>query len=319
MEILVVGDVMLDWDNIAKVSRISPEAPVLVADVQEEYFRLGGAANVSNNLHDIGCNVSICGVIGEDYFGEVLEQKIGEKNIDFCLLKEKNKRTIVKQRFLSNNNIHLFRGDREDRGVISEENRENVLNYIQHKIKHGIDAIVIADYAKGFIGEYLSDFLNSVDIPIFADLKPNNIHMFNNLIAITPNKKEAFEYFKMENAHIQNDNQCSLKQMAELLNEKSQNVIITLGENGVYLMNDEYDGVFINTIVNTNGYNVVDTCGCGDVITAIFAYAYLDDGPSIYNAIQIANIAAGITVKDVGVSSISDMDYNAIKDDILRN
>ena len=52
--ILVVGDVMMDRFVWGKVSRISPEAPVPVVVVDREDCRLGGAANVVNNIDGLG-------------------------------------------------------------------------------------------------------------------------------------------------------------------------------------------------------------------------------------------------------------------------
>ena len=52
--ITVVGDVMLDRFLIGRVSRMSPEAPVPVVVFDHEEFRLGGAANVANNLRELG-------------------------------------------------------------------------------------------------------------------------------------------------------------------------------------------------------------------------------------------------------------------------
>ena len=49
-KIAVIGDIMLDRYIWGKVARISPEAPVPVVEVQEESMRLGGAANVANNI-----------------------------------------------------------------------------------------------------------------------------------------------------------------------------------------------------------------------------------------------------------------------------
>ena len=71
-EIAVIGDLMLDryfWGN---VSRISPEAPVPVVDVESETFHLGGAANVAQNLKSLGLNPLLCGVVGNDNSGRML-------------------------------------------------------------------------------------------------------------------------------------------------------------------------------------------------------------------------------------------------------
>src|SRR4051794_41762126 len=64
--VLVVGDLMLDHFVIGRVDRISPEAPVPVVQFHHESFRLGGAANVANNVAALGGRVEIAGLVGND-------------------------------------------------------------------------------------------------------------------------------------------------------------------------------------------------------------------------------------------------------------
>ncbi len=64
--LLVVGDVMLDEFVWGKVSRISPEAPVPVVEVQRESSYPGGAANVARNLREFCATVHISGLVGQD-------------------------------------------------------------------------------------------------------------------------------------------------------------------------------------------------------------------------------------------------------------
>ena len=64
--VLVVGDVMVDHFIWGNVSRISPEAPVPVVDVQKDSILLGGCANVLNNIYAMGGKVYVAGVIGAD-------------------------------------------------------------------------------------------------------------------------------------------------------------------------------------------------------------------------------------------------------------
>jgi D-beta-D-heptose 7-phosphate kinase/D-beta-D-heptose 1-phosphate adenosyltransferase len=52
--VLVIGDLILDHYIWGRVSRISPEAPVPVVHVDSESLKLGGAANVFNNIHRFG-------------------------------------------------------------------------------------------------------------------------------------------------------------------------------------------------------------------------------------------------------------------------
>ena len=77
--ILVVGDLILDQYIFGEVDRISPEAPVPVVWARGDKYLGGGTANVGLNLIDLGAQVSLCGVIGDDYYGKVLFSLIKEK------------------------------------------------------------------------------------------------------------------------------------------------------------------------------------------------------------------------------------------------
>jgi len=54
LNIVIIGDVMIDRYLEGKVNRISPEAPVPVVHLQQEENRLGGAANVALNVVAMG-------------------------------------------------------------------------------------------------------------------------------------------------------------------------------------------------------------------------------------------------------------------------
>jgi D-glycero-beta-D-manno-heptose-7-phosphate kinase len=49
LNVLIIGDVMLDSYIWGTVERISPEAPVPVVSVRKKDYRLGGAANETNH------------------------------------------------------------------------------------------------------------------------------------------------------------------------------------------------------------------------------------------------------------------------------
>jgi bifunctional ADP-heptose synthase (sugar kinase/adenylyltransferase) len=57
LNILVIGDVILDAYYKGDVSRISPEAPVPVLDIKSKDYRLGGAANVGLNVNKLGAKI----------------------------------------------------------------------------------------------------------------------------------------------------------------------------------------------------------------------------------------------------------------------
>ena len=88
--VLVIGDIMLDKYISGKVKRISPEAPVPVFLVGEQYSVLGGAGNVVNNLLHLGVRTSYIGRVGDDAEGSVIENMLLEAGAAVpCLLKRR--------------------------------------------------------------------------------------------------------------------------------------------------------------------------------------------------------------------------------------
>ena len=69
LEILVVGDIMIDEYVHGRVDRMSPEAPVPVVFIEREEATLGGAGNVVNNLASLGAGVTVAAAIGDDSNG----------------------------------------------------------------------------------------------------------------------------------------------------------------------------------------------------------------------------------------------------------
>jgi D-beta-D-heptose 7-phosphate kinase/D-beta-D-heptose 1-phosphate adenosyltransferase len=74
--ILVIGDLILDLYVWGKVNRISPEAPVPVVEVNDESFRLGGAANVAHNIVSLGGKAAVVGIRGQDSAGAELANEL---------------------------------------------------------------------------------------------------------------------------------------------------------------------------------------------------------------------------------------------------
>lgn len=65
--ILAIGDLMLDQYLYGTVTRISPEAPVPIVNLEKDLCELGGAANAINNINSLGGVVEAVGVIGNGY------------------------------------------------------------------------------------------------------------------------------------------------------------------------------------------------------------------------------------------------------------
>jgi len=113
LNVLVVGDVMLDRYWWGSVSRISPEAPVPVVDHDRTSLVSGGAANVAANVAGLGAVPHLVGVIGDDIEGELLTELLTKENIRSNFLTIIPKRpTTTKTRIVAHSQ-QIARVDRE--------------------------------------------------------------------------------------------------------------------------------------------------------------------------------------------------------------
>ncbi|MBA4312406.1 MAG: D-glycero-beta-D-manno-heptose-7-phosphate kinase [Chlorobiaceae bacterium] len=297
--IAVVGDLMLDryiWGN---VSRISPEAPVPIVDMEQEQMRLGGAANVAMNIKSLGGNPMLVGVIGEDNSGRQLVELLRESDFKTDGIATDNSRpTTVKTRVIANNQ-HVVRIDREQKSDISQEIQKLLLNHIRKNIK-SIDGIIIEDYNKGvivknLIGEVIS-IANENQKIITVDPKFNNFFEYKNITVIKPNRKEAEEAMGIR-LKTDEDILIAGKTLIEKLHVK--NVLLTRGEHGMSLF--ESDGKISH--MPTKALTVSDVSGAGDTVISTLTMA-LAGGSTIKEAATLANFAGGIVCGYAGIVPI---------------
>ena len=152
--VLVVGDVMLDEYVWGRVSRVSPEAPVMVVDADRHTYVPGGAANVVNNLCALGAKAAIAGLIGKDGAGQTLTEKLTEEGADVSgLMTTETRPTTQKTRIIAHSQ-QVVRVDHERRDPISPEEQARLLAYLEAAIP-ACDALLLSDYQKGLLGREL--------------------------------------------------------------------------------------------------------------------------------------------------------------------
>ena len=306
--IAVIGDVMLDrffWGN---VSRISPEAPVPVVDVEDESFHLGGAANVANNLKSLGLNPILFGVIGSDLSGDKFIDISNQSGIDpKGLYRDKERPTTVKTRIIGNNQ-HIVRLDREVRTCIGSEAEASIISTLISE--KNISGIIFGDYNKGTISEFLIgeviSHANLTGIPVYVDPKFDNFFAYKNSTFFKPNKKEASAALVME-IKTTEDLLNAGKKLMELLLPK--NLLLTLGSKGMMLFDSGGDIWHVPTIAR----HVADVSGAGDTAIATLAVATAG-GASPTEASMLANYASGAVCELPGIVPITkDLLINTIK------
>jgi rfaE bifunctional protein kinase chain/domain len=297
--IAVIGDMMLDGYYWGDVKRISPEAPVPVLEVEEEFFRFGGAANVALNIQTLGGMPIPVGVIGYDSYGTIFSSLMKENKIeDDYILVDDERPTTTKTRIIANNQ-HVVRIDKESKSNISSKIEEKLIVQLAN-LMDSLDGIILQDYNKGVLTPSLINKIisiaNNKNILVTVDPKFDNFFDYKNVTVFKPNKKETEAVLGMK---IMSDEDISSAGERLLLELNSQYVLLTLGENGIAVF--EKDGT--EKRMPTKARKVADVSGAGDTVISTLTIA-LAAGANIYEASFLANYAAGIVCGEVGIVPI---------------
>lgn len=297
--VLVVGDIMLDQFVWGEVSRISPEAPVPVVNVQKETFLLGGAANVANNLRSLGAGTMLSGIVGEDSFGEKIQKLSREMRIDTRGLIKTSRPTTMKTRIVARGQ-QVVRVDREKRRQPAPSTLEALRSRLEALLEE-CHCIMISDYDKGVICPALMAFLSEQaagrDKFLLIDPKPSNYMIYKGATIITPNEKEARAMSGIQISD-EGDIERAAAEIAATL--EARGVLITRGARGMVLWQEDM-GMFS---IPTMAREVFDVTGAGDTVISVLALS-LAAGLRMCEAAYLANIAAGIVVGKVGTAAVN--------------
>jgi D-glycero-beta-D-manno-heptose-7-phosphate kinase len=297
--IAVVGDIMLDRYFWGSVSRVSPEAPVPVVDVESESMHLGGASNVAQNLHALGAEPFMVGVIGNDASGKSALELLRNTGMSTSgIITDAERPTTVKTRIIGNNQ-QIARLDREVRHAITETTARAIINALQST--PNLAGIVLEDYNKGVMTpKVIHDviaFAEKQGVAVFVDPKRMNFFEYKRASLFKPNKKEtqdALGYSLTSDDDVR-------RAGAELLERLDcHNVLITLGARGMMLF--ERGGAVSS--VPTRARHVADVSGAGDTAIATLA-AMIAAGGTYPEAAALANVAAGAVCEEPGIIAIT--------------
>ncbi|MCS7013792.1 MAG: D-glycero-beta-D-manno-heptose-7-phosphate kinase [Chloroherpetonaceae bacterium] len=296
--IAVVGDVMLDRYIFGTVSRISPEAPVPVVDVKEVSHRLGGAANVAMNIHSLGAEALLFGVIGRDDDGSLLVSEMTAEDFSAeFLIVDPSRPTTCKTRVIAQNH-HIVRIDAEMRKPISAEIERSLFESLAGQIQR-IDAIIFEDYNKGVLTPSLISRITALarkhNVPVAVDPKRENFFAYQKCTLFKPNLKETSDAL---GEHFANTDEDAARACAALQRRlKSDYVLLTRSEKGATI----YNGTAVH--IPSVALEVADVSGAGDTVIAV-ATMGLAAGLDILDAARIANVAAGIVCAEVGAVAV---------------
>jgi D-beta-D-heptose 7-phosphate kinase/D-beta-D-heptose 1-phosphate adenosyltransferase len=297
--VAVVGDVMLDRFVWGKVSRISPEAPVPVVEVERESFHLGGAANVARNLASLGVTPLLLGVVGDDEASKQLRAALRQRGLsDHAVLDDGSRRTTVKTRIIAGSQ-QVVRADWESVDDLNDAMQSRFVDALSAIIE-GARALVLSDYAKGTLTpdiiEHALALAKARAIPILVDPKLRHYRLYRGVTLVTPNLQEA-ERFAGLAVHSEDDIATAARSILDELDCSA--VLITRGEQGMTLFETGESPLHIPTLAR----EVFDVSGAGDTVIAAAALA-LAAGATLPEAARLANRAAGVVVGKLGTATV---------------
>ena len=304
-EVLIIGDVMIDFYIRGEMNRISPEAPVPIIHAKSEEKRLGGAANVAQNIAAMGARPILCTVLSTDTEGKHLKEILQKENISLQgIIYSKERSTTIKQRILVGAQ-HILRIDVESDRSISNRESELLFEKIKRYI-HTASAIIFEDYDKGVLNSTLIKevlFLaKRKGIPTIVDPKKRNFLAYGGCTLFKPNLEELRESINMSS--YQKLNLVALREASESLARQTpvEKIMITLSEEGVYITDFQSEHY-----IPAHKRKICDVSGAGDTVASIAALCLISNLPLEETAV-ISNLGGGLACECIGVVPINKTD-----------
>lgn len=292
--ILVVGDVMLDTYWHGATSRISPEAPVPVVNVDRQEYRAGGAANVAINASMLGAKVKLHGLVGEDAPSNILSEILMKQGIESFLHQVPGSKMLNKLRVISRQQ-QVIRLDFEDK--FSSSNAQLIMPGFRAALSE-VNVVVLSDYLKGTLSavDQLIEAANKQGVRVLVDPKGSDFTRYKGATIITPNLSELEAVV----GHCSSEEELERKanDLRDALNIET--ILLTRSEKGMTLYTRGQAAISLPA----RAQDVFDVTGAGDTVIATLATA-ISSGVNLVEAVNMANYAAGVVVSKLGTSTVS--------------
>ena len=290
---------MLDRYLFGSTGRISPEAPVPVVHVQQKDDRPGGAANVAVNLAALGVTTSLVGVVGKDEAAGALAAILAEYGIECAFAEADDRPTITKTRVQSRGQ-QLIRLDQEKAVAMPGDAVAAALA----GTLNGAGAVILSDYGKGALADVQTMIraCREAGVPTLVDPKGTDFTKYRGASLMTPNQSE----FEAVAGVPESDADLVLRARAMMNELDLDALLVTRSEKGMLLVEGDSEPLFLST----QAREVYDVTGAGDTVIATLAAA-LASGQALSSAAALANLAAGLVVRKIGVATVTPGELSA--------
>jgi D-beta-D-heptose 7-phosphate kinase/D-beta-D-heptose 1-phosphate adenosyltransferase len=260
----------------------------------------GGAANVACNLAQLGAQVTLIGICGDDLTAAELAKELNfYPTITYMPIKIPERPTSLKTRYRAAGQ-QILRVDDEITENIDQTTQQRLFDMTNEVIPK-IHMLVLSDYAKGCLTHAmlrkLIDSAKANKKPVVADPKLFDFSSYSGVNFLTPNFKEL----SVAAGKQLNDLE-EIGTAAKKLAKKSgiDTIITTLSARGILV--SHADGTQHHDPARAR--EVFDVSGAGDTVVAVISAA-IAAGAKIESAVSLANHAAGVAVAKSGTAVVS--------------
>ncbi len=299
--VLVVGDLMLDEFIFGQVSRISPEAPVPVVEVQRRSYVPGGAANTAANVAALGATPSLAGLVGADANADHVRDLLRTLGVNVGpVVADPARPTTTKTRILAGTQ-QVVRIDQERPSPMSAEVEAALLDAVRRALP-AARACVLSDYGKGVVTPTFAAAVialaNAAGVPTVVDPKGVDYAKYRGATVVKPNQLEAGKVLNRD-LRTSEEVDAAGRDLLTLLGPTTA-ILITRGPQGMSLFTPGGDAFH----VPTSAREVYDVTGAGDTVAGTMAVT-LAVGGGLEAACQLATAAAAVVVGKVGTATCS--------------
>lgn len=294
MKICVVGDVLLDQDWDGAATRLCPDAPVPVIDLQQQKLRAGGAGLVASLLVADGHAVTLVTALAADEGATHLRRALAAVEV---VATELHGPTPTKTRVRANH-AQVARIDSGCQDVSQAGATPAMVAACAQA-----EVIVVADYCHGLLGDpLLREVLQAraAVVPVVWDPHPRGVAPVPGVAAVTPNLGEAVGLAGQRGGSIDSATRSGQK-LLHLW--QSRAVVVTLGARGALMLQNSDGAGPAPLLLPASVMTVADPCGAGDRFASALA-VQLAQGAPISTAVAAAVSVTGQFLRLGGVAAL---------------
>ena len=300
--ILVLGDILLDKFLLNKYEKQSPEAKIPIVKPIKTITRLGGAANLINNINSLNRNCFLISRIGHETSDKELITLLNKRKIKYKLFYQKNF-SVGKKSRLYIDKKQIFRIDDEKIINLSRIIEYKIINFIKKNISK-YSMLVISDYNKGVINSNIFKKIANIFLKqgklVITNPKKNKISFYNGSNIIIPNEKEFNKFF---NRNTSLKNKLKIFFSSKFL----EHLIVTRGKKSLIHFTRKNKFFY-----NVNKVKTFDVTGASDTFVALLSINLFIKN-KIEKSIKISIEGATKVVQKKYTSTISKREYSKIE------